>query len=273
LSILINGQYHDQVSALDRGLMYGQCLFETIAINKGQARLLDLHIARLSKGAEQLGIPIDLDVLKNEIQMVCDSTPQGVLKINLTMGDGGRGYLNPHNPVSNRILSTYDYPQYPEHYWYQGINIGLVDIRLAHQPALAGMKHGNRLEQIIARSQWQEDWQEALLLDQQGRLIEGTQSNVFLVKGEKLFTPSLEYAGVAGVMREYILSQANELGFDVDITSLSINDVEEADAVFLTNSVVGLWPIKRFKKIIYNDLTVAHKLLKIIIKNEFIPTI
>ena len=138
---------------------------------------------------------------------------------------------------------------------------------------MAGIKHGNRLEQIIARNQWLPDWQEALLLDTNKHIIEGTQSNVFLVKNKQLITPNLDKAGVAGVMRQCVISEAQKTGLETLKQLVRIEDVEQADEVFLTNSVIGIWPVKQFRETRYNSIQVSTNLLKSIIKNEFIPTI
>ena len=150
--------------------------------------------------------------------------------------------------------------------------LGLAEVRLSKQPSLAGIKHGNRLEQIIARSQWKEGWQEALLLDSDDQVIEATQSNIFLIKNNKLVTPSLDASGVAGVMRQCVINEAKDNGFDVLIKPMSVDEVMRADEVFLTNSVIGIWPVNEFNQVKYNGFNIASKLLKNIINNEFIPT-
>ena len=203
----------------DRGLLYGQSVFETIAVVNGKACLLDLHIERLERGCKTLGIPLNTDLLLNELLGFIANCSKSVLRVTLTMGMGGRGYLNPEQAESVRILTLHEYPVQPPAHWDCGIELGVAKIRLASQPALAGIKHGNRLEQVIGRSQWQDSWREALLLDQAGNVIEGTQSNVFIVKAGQLLTPSLENAGVAGVMRSFILSNAYKLGLNTEIMS------------------------------------------------------
>lgn len=271
MTLLVNGKKSTQTSALDRGLLYGQSVFETIAISNGKACLLDLHISRLTNGCKVLGIPIDISILLDEIESMIDHQDKAVLRVTLSMGVGGRGYLNPQAPQPTRMLSLHDYPNHPSSNWLDGITLGVAEIRLAHQPALAGLKHGNRLEQVIARSQWQQGWHEALLLDQQGSVIEATQSNVFVVKDGQLITPSLDSAGVAGVAREYLMSQAHKFGLNVKIMSLSTDNIETADEVFLSNSVIGLWPVKQLNTRRYTDHEISHKLLKLMIKNEAIP--
>lgn len=270
---LINGIDTNKVSAIDRGLMYGQSVFETIAVSNGKPCLFDAHLERLLLGASQLGIEIDQSLISTEVAQLSKQMSRGVIRINVTMGEGGRGYQNPGKILPTRIISQHEYPSYPSKYWTDGIELGLVDIRLAHQPVLAGIKHGNRLEQVIARSQWQNNWQEALVLDVDGNVIEGTQSNVFLVKDQCLITPKLDKCGVSGVMRKCVISLAQSLGLSVLEQPVSVDDIEQADEVFMSNSVIGLWPVSSFKNTLYSDLIITNKLLKIIIKNEFIPTI
>jgi len=273
VTVLVNGEITPHISALDRGVMYGQCIFETIAISNGRACLLDAHLQRLKRGAETLNINYDQSVLISEINTLISDVSNAVLRINLTMGEGGRGYLNPEKQQPTRILSLHDYPIYPDLYTQKGIELGLVDIRLSHQPTLAGIKHGNRLEHIIARSQWQSDWHEALMMDINENIIEATQSNVFIVSDGVIITPCLKKAGVDGVMRQCVIELAKDLKIAVEVKLISVNDVMQADAVFLTNSIIGLWPVKRFNETLYSDLTLPIKLLKIIKNNEFIPII
>ncbi len=271
--VLVNGKANTQASALDRGLLYGQSVFETIAVSNSKACLLELHLKRLLNGAGALNIPICIDEVMADIDLALAHAElsRAVLRVTISMGEGGRGYLDPINAVPTRVISLHAYPTHDEAYWSEGINLGVADIRLSHQPALAGLKHGNRLEQIIARSQWQPDWQEALILDQNDCVVEATQSNVFIVKDDLVSTPKLESAGVAGVAREYIISQLDSLGMRFESVSLSVNQIEAADDVFLSNSVIGIWPVKQFRSKIYSSLKTSHKLLKLMIKNEVIP--
>jgi len=273
VSVLVNGEVTTSISALDRGVMYGQCVFETIAVSNGQACLLDEHLQRLKRGAGLLAIEYDQGLLNAEITKFIAGVSRAVLRVNVTIGEGGRGYLSPSNPKPTRILSLHEYPEYPDSYTAEGIELGLADIRLSHQPMLAGIKHGNRLEQIIARSQWQNGWHEALVMDVDSNVIEATQSNVFIVSAGVMITPCLKHSGVAGVMRDCILKLAKDMNIPVEIKPISVDDVSRADAVFLSNSVIGLWPVKKFKERSYSDLTISNKLLKIIKENEFISTI
>jgi 4-amino-4-deoxychorismate lyase len=143
-------------------------------------------------------------------------------------------------------------------------------VKLASQPLLAGLKHGNRLEQLMARRSWQDGWHEAIVCDYAESVIEATQSNVFIVKNNVIKTPVLSQCGVAGVMREYVIEQAQKLGFEVQIVSLSVAELSQADEVFVTNSIIGLWPVKQFQQIEFTHFNISNTLLKSIINNEVI---
>jgi len=274
---LVNGKAGGrQISTADRGFLYGQTVFETIVVSNSQPHLLQPHLERLKRGCSALAIPYPERELLNDIQLLLRSPEvslaKAVIRVTISMGEGtGRGYQNPESPVATRIVSLHNHPSYPSRYYQRGVECGLADIRLAAQPMLAGLKHGNRLEQIIARSQWQAHWQEALLLDQHDAVIEATHSNIFVVNGQTIQTPSLDQAGVEGVMREFILQNAQLVGADAEIVSLSVADIEQADAVFLSNSIIGLWPVKQFCNTTYSDFSFAHKLLNIMKENGAIP--
>lgn len=274
--VLLNGIETSQTSVFDRGLLYGQSVFETIAIRKNEFCLLERHLQRLAKGCEVLCIPLDQAALNNELALFrksLNNNAKSVLRITITMGEGGRGYLNPEEPQVNRILSLHDHPIHSPSNWTDGIMLGLSDVKLASQPLLAGLKHGNRLEQLMARRSWQAGWHEAVVCDYSENVIEATQSNVFIVSKKVVKTPVLNQCGVAGVMREYVIEQAQKLGFEVQIVSLSVAELAQADEIFVTNSIIGLWPVKQFQQHEFTHFTVANTLLKSIINNEVIPNL
>jgi 4-amino-4-deoxychorismate lyase len=160
----------------------------------------------------------------------------------------------------------------PKENWLDGIHLGMVTIRLAQQPALAGIKHSNRLEQVIARSQWKDGWGEAILLDDMDSVIEGTQSNLFVLKNGMLRTPDLSACGVVGVMRDYILANASRIGVATQIGRLTVADLEAADAILMCNSLIGIWPVKRFYGQEYENFKLSHKLLGLLRDDGVIPT-
>ncbi len=275
MRIAVNGndksQSSDLVSSLDRGLLYGHTAFETIAVVNSKPRLLVQHLDRLSSAAASLSIPLNEDKLRTELDRFCTNIEQGCIRITISIGSGGRGYQSPEKPQALRILSEHAYPEYPTSYRASGVHLGVSEVRLAHQPLLAGIKHGNRIEQIIARQQWHGDWQEALLLDYSDRVIEATSANVFIVKDELIFTPELNQCGVEGVMRNHILELATELGFKTKLVSLSLDEVLTADEVFLSNSLIGIWPVARCQDRDFKNSPVAQTLLKRLILDEVIP--
>lgn len=245
-AILINGEVRDSLSVLDRGLHYGDGVFETIKVMHGRAQLLEQHLQRLHEGCKRLRISQpSLEVLTGEINALARGQTRGIVKVLITRGEGGRGYRLPEHARSNRILIRYEFPLYPPDYYLQGVRIRLCSATLSANPQLAGIKHLNRLEQILARSEWQDDsFADGLMADPQGRIIEGTMSNVFLVNNARLITPDVSRCGVAGIMRRQVITAAQELGIPIDISEVKPEDLMRAGEVFLTNSVIGIWPVR-----------------------------
>lgn len=248
--MLIDGKDTDRIAADDRGLLYGDGLFETIAVHDGVPQLWAQHMARLHRDCVRLGIaPPAEELLLDEARSLCAASEQAVLKIIITRGSGGRGYRPAPQSVPRRILSLHPWPVYPAFCWQQGIAVRLCDTRLGRNPRLAGIKHLNRLEQVLARSEWDDaDITEGLMLDTEDRLIEGTMSNVFLIRDGELRTPALEYCGVAGVMRGHVVALAVELGIPCAVMPLELADVAQADELFVCNSLIGIWPVRRFQE-------------------------
>lgn len=252
--ILINGLETSQLNVLDRGLQYGDGLFETISVVQGQPLVWERHLERLSAGCRRLGIPeVDTALLSQEAKSICSGQNLSVLKIIITRGVGGRGYRAQQGNsqtdagTPTRILSIHPWPNYPEKFSSYGITLRLCSTRLGINPALAGIKHLNRLEQVIARSEWNDpDVAEGLMLDSNGHVIEGTISNVFIVKDNQLMTPDLTGSGVDGVMRGLILDIANSLLIPTRITNFDIDILKKADEIFLCNTLIRIWPVRRF---------------------------
>ncbi|MFR0716030.1 aminodeoxychorismate lyase [Pseudomonas putida] len=241
----IDGQPATAVNLQNRGLAYGDGLFETIAVRGGQPSLLDGHLARLALGCQRLGIDADLALVRDEVQRYASLLGEGVAKLMLTRGDSQRGYAPVVGAAPRRILQGSPLPAYPEANAVQGICLFACQTRLAEQPLLAGLKHLNRLEQVLARAEWQDsEHAEGLMRDVQGRVIEGVFSNLFLVHQGVLQTADLGRCGVAGVMRGVLLEQAVALGMPVRIGDLSLADLAQADEVFVCNSVYGVWPVR-----------------------------
>lgn len=243
--ILINGIETDHIHVGDRGLHYGDGLFETIAVRNGHPLLWERHLRRLGEGCMRLGIPMpNAGDLEREAARVCEDADRAVLKIIVTRGSGGRGYRAPREAVPTRIVARYPWPDYPEEFCSHGVAVRICGARLGSNPQLAGLKHLNRLEQVLARSEWDDpNIPEGLMMDSRDRIIEGTMSNVFLVRDGGLLTPDLSECGVSGVVRGIILESCNALSIPCRVTELTCQDLQEADELFLTNSIIGIWPI------------------------------
>jgi 4-amino-4-deoxychorismate lyase len=243
MSVLVNGSRQTTIDALDRGLQYGDGLFETIRIRRGRPRLLTLHLERLAEGCNRLRLPPpDEGQLRQEITAV-SAEPESVVKVIVTRGVGDRGYRPSLRPTPTRIVATSALPDRPAECYSKGARLRTCRVRLSPNPALAGLKHLCRLEQVLARAEWQdESIAEGLMLDDQGLVVCGTQSNVFALAGGELLTPRVDRCGVAGVMRRAVLQWAARNALVARETSLRPEELMAASEVFLTNALIGAWP-------------------------------
>lgn len=231
----------------DRGLAYGDGVFETMLVRGGAVWLLQRHLDRLADSCRKLGIDApDKTVLEQDIATICADAPDpAVLKLIITRGSGGRGYRPPGDAAPRRMLGCFPHEPPPADWYERGIAVRWCATRLARQPALAGIKHLNRLEQVLACAEWNDSrWQEGLMQDTDGLVIEATRTNLFIVVDGELWTPSLRHAGVAGIMRGMLVDATTELGVQVQETDLTVDTVRDADELFLCNSVLGVLPVR-----------------------------
>lgn len=245
--MLINGKKTNQIEISDRGLQYGDGVWETIPIESELPMLWKAHLQRLKKGLQVLNITgLDLTKLHREVFNLCKNQTKAILKIIITRGSGGRGY-NPRNlNQPTRILSLHPYPNFPKNYYQKGIRLFLCQTRLGHNPQLAGFKHLNRLEQVLARAEFDTTYQEGLVLDQQNNVVEGTMSNVFIIKNNKILTPNLNNCGIQGVQRSCIIARLKSRGYRINICTISLDDVKQAEAIFMSNSIIKIWNVRHF---------------------------
>ncbi len=245
--ILVNGAAAEVLPIADRGLHYGDGLFETLAIRDDRALNWDLHLQRLQQGCNRLDIPCpDGRRLAAEASRIMRGISLGILKLIISRGSEGRGYRPPANSHPTRIMVRYPWPDYPGEHTQNGVVLRVCDTRLGRNPALAGIKHLNRLEQVLARAEWDDpDIQEGLMLDTDGRIIEGTMTNLFLVTETGLITPDVTDAGVAGVMRALVMELAGGIGLNVMEKAVYHEDLNSASELFICNSLIGLWPVKK----------------------------
>ncbi len=243
LTTLVNGiapaDPAQAIAVNDRGLSYGDGLFETMLLRGGGVRFLPSHLARLRLGCNRLGIDCPEAALAADIAQISATASEGVLKILLTRGTGGRGYKPPADATPTRIVSLHPVPA-----GATTVTARWCKLRLSRNPALAGMKHLNRLEQVLAQREWADERiGEGLLLDTEGELVGGTASNLFIVRQGVLLTPDLRFCGVRGVMREQVLKTAAKLGLQSSEEPLWPHDLEAASEAFVTNAVRGIRPV------------------------------
>ena len=268
----VNGTSIDTVSVFDRGLHYGDGAFETIAVAREKPLLLEQHLQRLDRAADILKIPSpDRDVLLNEIQSLCRDVDRAILKIILTRGAGGRGYMPPEKTNPNRILMLYPWPDYSQALVNEGCVLRICQTRLSNQPLFKGIKHLNRLEQVIARSEWNDEHIfEGLMKNYDDNIIEGTMSNVFIQQNNRLLTPKLDQAGVNGIMRNAVIDSAKALGLSVVENTMCYEDIKVAKECFITNSIIGVLPVRQIEQFLLPEMNCALKIRNHLLKNNMI---
>lgn len=240
--VLVNGRDDACVSAFDRGLLYGDGLFETIRFARGAAPLWARHMRRLGEGCARLGLPPpDMSLLAYEAQRVLAGAGDAVVRITLTRGQGERGYAPPASPRTTRIVAAHPVPAIPADWYRLGIRVRSCGLRLAPQPYLAGIKHLNRLEQVLARAEWSDAGVvEGLVFDHDDHLISATAANVFGVQDGVLVTPALDRCGVAGVLRAELLQ-----AFPRTVVKAVMKDeAMRMDEIFVCSSVRGVLPVR-----------------------------
>jgi 4-amino-4-deoxychorismate lyase len=243
--IQINGQSSELISVLDRGFAYGDGFFETCRVYKNKIHLWDLHLKRLVNTAKRLSITLDVQQLQfwiNNLLQQSQLLDNAILKIQITRGVGARGYAFAEDLLPGIVLFLSPANVLLSPQWLDGVSVRICDLPLSESPALAGLKHLNRLENILARAEWKDEYAEGFLFNQQGYLIEGTMSNIFLVKNNQLITPELSRSGVAGVMREFIMT-GSSLSISCQQKNILMDELLSADEIFVCNSVIGIWPV------------------------------
>lgn len=241
--IIINDATQPQLAAGCRALQYGDGVFTTIAVKHGQPELWSLHLARLQLAITRLAITApDWQAITQVVyQQAATYTAPAVLKLLLSRGVGGRGYapVNCGEPIVYLYHAAMpDYRQWQQ----QGLSVGVAQLPLAIQPALAGLKHTNRLEQVLLKKELaQTGFDDLVVVDQQQRVTEATAANLFYQLNGNWYTPPLHFAGVAGVMREYVLGRLP----DIQTRILPLSELAHVQALFLTNALLGIAPVRQ----------------------------
>ena len=233
--------YPQTPNGTDRSFQYGDGLFTTVRVKNGKAMLWDLHLQRLVSGAKCLLIhSFDTKELTAKVHQAI-SAPDQVIKVLISRGQAGRGYSPQGIESACCYISTAALPDY-SNWQQQGIHLGVADFKLAQQPALAGIKHNNRLEQVLIKAELAErDVDELVVLDQSGAVIEVSAANLMFCKEGQWFTPALDQAGVNGVMRQYLMAQLS-----VTVGRYRLSDLQQAEALLICNALMGVVPVKEF---------------------------
>jgi 4-amino-4-deoxychorismate lyase len=244
--ILVNGTDRGGIPALDRGLAYGDGVFRTLLARDGVLLHWKRHYAKLAHDCGALGMACPEEaVLRCDALAVLGAGGECAVKIVVTRGVGERGYRFAASSQPTRIVYAAAVQNERHGYARDGIRVRACRLALARQPVLAGVKHLNRLENVLARAEWSDPGiVEGLMNDDLGNVIGGTMTNLFLVRDGKLLTPALTQCGVAGVTRERVIALAARHGLECEVRSLRWEEVASADEVFVVNSLAGLWPVR-----------------------------
>lgn len=235
--VLREGRVRLWVEPNDRGLAYGDGVFETLLVHRGAPVMWAEHWQRLSVGASRLGIalPDEAWVRAEAVGLVQDRA-RAALKLVLTRGLGERGYAPPGNDNPTVVLSLHEAPPRRD-----GLTLRWCRLRLGLQPALAGIKHLNRLEQVLARAEWDDPAiDDGVLCDSEDRVVCTTSMNLVARLDGRWLTPSVARCGVAGTIRGWLLAQGAASEADISQAQLS-----HADALYACNALRGILPVRR----------------------------
>ncbi|GMQ47080.1 aminodeoxychorismate lyase [Vibrio sp. 10N] len=246
-----DGQPVERISVSDRSFQYGDGCFTTILTKDGKLQLWAQHVKRMEHALRQLAIdPVDWNALRDDIENRALPDPQAGIKLHVSRGEGGRGYSAQVHRGPFVTISCFEYPQNYDELRENGIEMTISEVKLGHSPILAGLKHNNRLEQILAKSDVENaGYLDGIVLDFKGNVIETTMANLFWVKGKQVFTPELSLAGVSGVMREQVLELLNALGQSVTVDHFTAETLLDADEVFVTNCILGVAPVTKIREV------------------------
>jgi len=244
---LINGKPSEQVSVHDRGFLYGDGVFETMPAFLGKVMWFDKHYDRLKLGCNALKIAVPKkEVLIADIEQLLGKQQRATIKIIITRGTSARGYKVDPDASPTRVVLCSEWNDSLRMKAETGIRLKLCKTPIGRHPILGSLKHLNRLENVLARQEWQGDeYDEGLMCDEFGNIVDGIMSNIFICKDKKIKTPRIQLSGINGIMRNWVLGLDKSWNIE-EINGMTIDDVVEADEVFMSNSLIGLWPVKHF---------------------------
>jgi 4-amino-4-deoxychorismate lyase len=244
-SFLVNGWPAQSIDTANRGLAYGDGVFRTLLVREGRALNWARHFRLLQRDCAMIGIrPPEEALVLDEIARLAPAS--ATVKVIVTRGSSGRGYAYNEDLMPTRIVVAYPSLPLDPGPAEDGITARRCDLVLGEQPRLAGVKSLNRLENVLARAEWRDPAiREGFICDAAGRLVEGTMSNVFVVKAGAVATPDLSRCGVIGAQRERVRDLLAAEGIACTECDVPFAALAEADEIFITNSVIGVWPVVR----------------------------
>ncbi|TLU68083.1 aminodeoxychorismate lyase [Thalassotalea litorea] len=232
------------ITISDRGLAFGDGVFTTAYVQLGQVQWLAQHIERLGKSCQRLHItPPDFEQLTSHLKQVCAPFQRATLKVVITAGSSGRGYARNHANPANVIVTINDYPEHYDDWRAQGVHLGVANTRLGVNPSLAGIKHLNRLEQVLVRNELDNQaYDDLVVCDLNGFIIETSSCNLFWQIDSCWYTADLSSSGVNGLVRQRLL---NGLG-NVKIVRQTIEQLQQAHSMFICNALLQIAPVRQF---------------------------
>ena len=258
---LINGKFRNTISVLDRGLAYGDGFFETMLWDSNGkykeeigVEFWNRHLKRINKGCKlmKINIPGEQEILNQRNKILFKSKANGMdsglLKLIITRGVGGRGYKFEKNMIASLIFLSFEKPQLELKNYESGVRVRLCKTKLSINKNLSGLKHLNRLDSVLARSEWEDDSFEGIFVDSEKNIIEGTMTNIFFIKKNVLITPTILDSGISGVMRQVVIDEGKRFFDEVIEKKINLIELKDFDQMFLTNSVLKIMPVKLFNE-------------------------
>jgi 4-amino-4-deoxychorismate lyase len=250
-SYLINGSFDYAISPFDRGFAYGDGVFRTLVMRNGVPESWPQHYQKLVADCAAINIVCpSAELLMDDLQQLFTPDEVAVAKVIITRGEGNRGYTPPPITAPMRVVTKSAMPEYPAERFSVGVNLHVCETRLALQPKLAGIKHLNRLENVLARMEWNDAHTasgiaDGILLDTNDNVIECTAANIFARFGDTLITPSLAQCGVAGITRQRIIELAHTLSLKTSVETFNLGKLFAADEVIICNSIYDAWQVRK----------------------------
>lgn len=260
LGIWVDGVKQAHLAVQDRAVQYGDGFFTTLLLMHGKVYNWPAHWQRIQHSAVRLGFPpCDETALLRQLRLALTALPLEyqvaplMAKLIVTRGEGGAGYAPLAEPTPRIIWQLATHPLYrdAEHITQPpaSLTLGICETQAAIQPQLAGLKHLNRLDSVLARAELaKRHLAEGLMLNALGEVVSATQANLFVLKGKRLLTPLLQHSGVAGTTRAQLLELAPQWGFEVEQQRVTLDEIDEADELFVTNALRGIMPVERLEE-------------------------